>query len=179
MHRLSVCSSFSKIGFAGWRRPSHVCGGISVLTSWPTDNSHLTASVGNAPARFRVLSLFGGPPPVGHGAQRALRSVGGSGPQGGRDPAERGQKPKLTPFQPLPQTPTAVPPCGISKRQLCVLPPRVGEVGSHGTAFVPWAIIVWPSKNPRQGELLPWLPQKPRRSSNSRTKIRPPSKEFL
>src|SRR2546425_4422949 len=46
--------------------------------------------------------------------------------------------------------------------------PLEGSVRSHGTAFVPWAIIVCPSKNPRQGELLPWLPLKPRRSSNSR-----------
>lgn len=47
----------------------------SVLTSWPTRNIHLIASVCNAPACFRVQSFLAG-----------------------RDPAERDQKPKTDAF---------------------------------------------------------------------------------
>jgi hypothetical protein len=41
-----------------------VVAGISVLNSRPTDILHLTASACNAPARFRVQSLFGGREPI-------------------------------------------------------------------------------------------------------------------
>ena len=52
-----------KVPFLVKEVPRRVWGrayGISILVSRPTDNLHLTASVCNAPASFRVQSLFVG-----------------------------------------------------------------------------------------------------------------------